>query len=72
MKYINITDTKWHNVLEELPSQTIDVEFLDKENNIIPNGHIFVDMSGAYASLKNYIGYTWTSFDNYVSWRFKL
>lgn len=72
MKYINNIDSKWHSVTEELPSQTTDVEFLDKENNIITNGHIFVDMSGACASLKNGIGYTWDSLDNYVRWRFKL
>ena len=71
MKYIVNKDTMWHNCNEELPSSTTDVEFLDYNNNIITNGHICVDMSGAYAAIKNDIGYTWSSFSKYKCWRFK-
>ena len=71
MKYITCKDSIWHNCNEELPSSTTDVEFLDYNNNIITNGHIYVDMSGVYASLKNDIGYIWSSFSEYKCWRFK-
>lgn len=71
MKYITCKDATWHNCKEELPSSTTDVEFLDYNNNIITNGHIYVDMSGAYAALQNGIGYTWSSFSEYKCWRFK-
>ena len=55
MKYLSAKDTEWHNISEELPSTSTDVEFLDhnnnnnnNNNNIIPNGHICVEMSGVY------------------------
>lgn len=71
MKYISIKDDKWHDIKNELPSSTANVEFLDKAGKIISNGEIFIDMSGAYAALKTDIGSTWDSIENYKYWRFR-
>lgn len=71
MKYLSVKDIEWHNISDELPSTSTDVEFLDHNNNIVPNGHIYIDMSGVYASLKNDIGYTWDSLEKYKYWRWK-
>lgn len=72
MKYITINpnDNTWHNCKEEMPAMTTNVEFLDKKGNIIQNGHIFIDMSGPYAALREDDTYTWSSFDLYTHWRF--
>lgn len=72
MKYININpnDNTWHNCKKEMPTMSTDVEFLDKDGNIIRNGHIFVDMSGAYAALHEDGVCVWSSFDRYTHWRF--
>lgn len=71
MKYINIKDDKWHDIKNELPSITADVEFLNNTDEIISNGHIVIEMSGAYAALENDIGYNWDSIDKYKYWRFR-
>lgn len=72
MKYISPTlkNDAWHDCKEEMPATTTDVEFLDKDGNIIRNGHIFVDMSGAYAALNVDGVCVWSSFDRYTHWRF--
>lgn len=71
MRYIKDKDNNWHDIKNELPSSTTDVEFLNNAGEVISNGHIVIEMSGAYAALKIDIGYTWDSFDNYKYWRFK-
>lgn len=71
MKYVSIQDSEWHDTSKELPSTSTDVEFLDHNNNIVPNGHICIEMSGAYAALKNSTGYTWDSLEKYKYWKFK-
>lgn len=72
MKYISINpnDNMWHNCKEEMPTTSTNVEFLDNNGNIIQNGHIFIDMSGPYAALREDNVYTWSSFDLYTHWRF--
>ena len=70
MKWLKIKDEEWHDVNKELPSTTTDVEFITHNNSIV-EGHIFVDMSGAYAAIPNEVGYTWSSFDYYKAWRFR-
>lgn len=74
MKYISINpnDNTWHNCKEEMPSSSTNVEFLDKNGNIIPNGHIFIDMSGPYAALREDNVHTWSSFELYTHWRLKI
>ena len=54
-----------------MPTTSTNVEFLDKNGNIIHNGHIFIDMSGPYAALREDNAYTWSSFDLYTHWRLK-
>jgi hypothetical protein len=54
-----------------LPPTTTDVEFLSNTGEIISNGEIFIDMSGAYAALKTDIGSTWDSIEKYKYWRFR-
>ena len=71
MKYIEIKDNKWHDIKVELPSTTTDVEFINNDGEVIPNGHIFIDMSGAYACLETDIGYMWDSMEKYKCWKFK-
>lgn len=71
MKFLNIKDTEWHDCKKEMPCSSTDVDFLDYNNNIIPNGHICIEMSGAYAALKQDIGYIWDSFEKYKCWRLK-
>lgn len=71
MKYISVKDDKWHDIKNELPSSTANVEFLDKLGKIISNGEIFIDMSGADAALQTDIGYTWDSIEKYKYWRFR-
>lgn len=68
---INPNDNTWHNCKEEMPTTSTNVEFLDKNGNIIHNGHIFVDMSGAYAALHVDGVFVWSSFDRYTHWRLK-
>ena len=71
MKYIEIKDDTWHDITQELPAITSDVEFLNNIGEIIPNGHIVIEMSGAYAALEIDIGYTWDSIDRYKYWKFR-
>lgn len=71
MKYVVIKDNKWHDIKIELPSTTTDVEFINNDGEVIPNGHIFIDMSGIYAALKTDVGYTWDSITKYKYWKFK-
>lgn len=71
MKYISVKDDKWHDIKNELPSSTANVEFLDKTGKIISNGEIFIDMSGADAALQTDIGFTWDSIEKYEYWRFR-
>lgn len=71
MKYIVIKDNNWHDIKNELPATTTDVEFLNNAGEIISNGHIVIEMSGAYASLKTDIGYIWDSMEKYKYWKFK-
>lgn len=71
MKYIEIKDNEWHDVTKELPAITSDVEFLNNDGEIIPNGHIVIEMSGAYAALEIDIGYVWDSMDRYKYWKFR-
>jgi hypothetical protein len=72
MKYISINpnDNTWHNCKEEMPTSSTNVEFLDNNGNIISNGHIYIDMSGPYAALREDNVCTWSSFDLYTHWRF--
>ena len=70
MKYITEKDSEWHDCKTEMPPTTTDVEFLDKNDNIV-DGHIHVDMSGFYAAVHKGVGYTWSSFSYYKAWRFK-
>ena len=71
MKYISVKDDKWHDIKNELPSSTANVEFLDNAGKIISNGEIFIDMSGADAALQTDIGFTWDSIEKYEYWRFR-
>lgn len=71
MKYIEIKDDKWHDIKEELPATTTDVEFMKKNGEIISNGHIVIEMSEAFAALEVGIGYLWDSIDRYKYWKFR-
>lgn len=71
MKCIIIKDDKWHDITTELPSTTTNVDFINNGGEVVTNGQIFIDMSGAYAALKTDIGYTWDSIEKYKYWRFK-
>ena len=71
MKYISVKDDKWHDIKNELPSSTTNVEFLNNAGKIISNGEIFIDMSGADAALQTDIGFTWDSIEKYEYWRFR-
>lgn len=71
MTYISTQDSEWHDISKELPNTSTDVEFLDHNNNIT-NGHLCIEMSGAYATLKNSIGYTWDSLEKYKYWKWKV
>ena len=71
MKYIEIKDKEWHDIEKELPVITTDVEFMKKNGEIISNGHIVIEMSGAFAALETDIGYTWDSIDRYKYWKFR-
>lgn len=71
MKYIRVKDDKWHDIKNELPPTTTDVEFLSNTGEIISNGKIFIDMSGVYAALQTDIGSTWDSIEKYKYWRFR-
>ena len=35
MKYITEKDSEWHDCSKEMPPTTTDVEFLDKNDNIV-------------------------------------
>lgn len=67
MKCIRVKDDKWHDIKKT----TTDVEFLSNTGEIISNGKIFIDMSGAYAALQTDIGSTWDSIEKYKYWRFR-
>lgn len=71
MKYIEVKDNKWHDITQELPAISSNVEFLNNAGEVIPNGHIFIDMSGAYAALEVGIGFLWDSMDRYKYWKFR-
>lgn len=71
VKHIIIKDDKWHDIKVELPATTTDVEFINNSGEVVTNGQIFIDMSGADAALKTDIGYTWDSIEKYKYWRFK-
>ena len=57
MKYIEVKDNKWHDITKELPAISSNVEFLNNAGEIISNGHIVIEMSGAYAALEIDIGF---------------
>lgn len=71
MKHIIIKDDKWHDIKTELPATTTNVEFINNRSEVVTNGQIFIDMSGAYAALQTDIGYTWDSIEKYKYWRFR-
>jgi hypothetical protein len=71
MKYIEVKDNKWHDITQELPAISSNVEFLNNAGEIIPNGHIVIEMSGAFAALDVGIGFLWDSMDRYKYWKFR-
>lgn len=71
MKYIEVKDNKWHDITQELPAISSNVEFLNNAGEIILNGHIVIEMSGAYAALEVDIGFLWDSMDRYKYWKFR-
>lgn len=71
MKYIEVKDDKWHDIQKELPAISSDVEFLNNAGEIISNGHIVIEMSGAFAALDVGIGFLWDSIDRYKYWKFR-
>lgn len=71
MKYIEVKDNKWHDITQELPAISSNVEFLNNAGEIISNGHIVIEMSGAYAALEVDIGFLWDSMDRYKYWKFR-
>lgn len=71
MKYIEVKDNKWHDITKELPAISSNVEFLNNTGEIISNGHIVIEMSGAYAALEIDIGFLWDSMDRYKYWKFR-
>ncbi len=71
MKYIEVKDNKWHDITKELPAISSNVEFLNNAGEIISNGHIVIEMSGAFAALEIGIGFLWDSIDRYKYWKFR-
>jgi hypothetical protein len=71
MKYIEVKDDKWHDIQKELPAISSDVEFLNNAGEIISNGHIVIEMSGAFAALDVGMGFLWDSIDRYKYWKFR-
>lgn len=66
MKFIREKDNNWHNIKEELPPVTTDVEFIDLSDNT-RQGTIVVEMSGFYLYIR---GKGWGSMDIIKQWRF--